>query len=130
MRISPFGIFGARFELNQVADWAMQVTELTHPNLICQQTNALFAMRIAHAIQPGCDRKDLYQHIRQWAIDMTVEPALLDIAGYHRQGCQRAASWLYPPARLGVDRFSECPVSATPCAKPQRKCRRYHHARR
>jgi len=51
---------------------------LTHPNLICQQANALFAMGIAHAIQSGCDRKELYQHIRQWAADMPVEPALLN----------------------------------------------------
>lgn len=56
----------------------MQYAALTHPNLICQQANALFAMGIAHAIQSGCDRKELYQHIRQWAADMPVEPALLD----------------------------------------------------
>lgn len=29
-------------------------------------------------IQSGCERKKLYQHIRQWAADMPVEPALLD----------------------------------------------------
>ncbi len=78
MRISPLGIFGAGFELNQVAEWAMQDAALTHPNLICQQANALFAMGIAHAIHSGCDRKDLYQHIRRWATDIPVEPALLD----------------------------------------------------
>ncbi|ANT65278.1 ADP-ribosylglycohydrolase family protein [Prosthecochloris sp. CIB 2401] len=43
-----------------------------------QPTNALFAMGIAYAIQSGCDGKDLYQHIRQWSLDMPVEPALLD----------------------------------------------------
>lgn len=78
MRISPLGIFGASIELDQVAEWAMKDAALTHPNLICQQANALFAMGIAHAIQSGCDRKDLYQRIRQWAADMPVEPALLD----------------------------------------------------
>jgi len=78
MRISPLGIFGAGFELNQVVEWAMQDAALTHPNLICQQANALFAMGIAHAIQSGCDRKELYHYIRLWAADMPVEPALLD----------------------------------------------------
>lgn len=78
MRISPLGIFGVGFELDQVAEWAMQDAALTHPNKICQQTNALFAMGIAHGIQSGCDRKELYRHIRQWAVDMPVEPALLD----------------------------------------------------
>ncbi|MDX9789030.1 MAG: ADP-ribosylglycohydrolase family protein [Desulfobacterales bacterium] len=38
----------------------------------------LFAMGIAHAIQSGCDRKQLYQHIRKWAVDMPVESALLE----------------------------------------------------
>ncbi len=74
----PLGIFGAGFELDQVAEWAMQDAALTHPNLICQQANSLFAMGIAYAIQSGCDGKDLYQHIRQWSLDMPVEPALLD----------------------------------------------------
>ena len=75
----------------------MRDAALTHPNLICQQANALFAMGIAHAIQSGCDGKELYQHIRQWAADMPVESALLDTidkaaneppAEYvHQQGC-------------------------------------------
>ena len=77
MRISPLRIFGAGFELNQVAEWAMQDAALTHPNQICQLANALFAMGIAHAIQSGYDGKELYQYIRRWAVDMPVEPALL-----------------------------------------------------
>ena len=52
---------------------------LTHPNLICQQANALFAMGIAYAIQSACDLKELYTSTSEWAADMPVEPALLDI---------------------------------------------------
>ncbi len=78
MRISPLGIFGSRFKLSQVAEWAMQDAALTHPHPVCQQANALFSMAIAHAIQSGCDHQTLYRHIRQWAADMTVEPALLE----------------------------------------------------
>ena len=77
MRISPLGIFGARFELHQVAEWAMQDADLTHINPICKQANALFAMGIAHAIQSAADPRELYQHIRQWAVAMPVAPALL-----------------------------------------------------
>lgn len=78
MRISPLGIFGAGFELNHVANWAMQDAALTHPNLICQHANALFTMGISHAIDSGCDRETLYQNIRQWAIELNVDPSLLD----------------------------------------------------
>ncbi len=78
MRISPLGIFGANHDLQRVAEWAKQDAALTHPHPVCLQANALFAMAIAHAIASGCDRKELYQHIRQWAADMSVDPKLLD----------------------------------------------------
>ena len=79
MRISPLGIFGARFELSDVMKWAMQDAELTHPNPICQQANALFAMGIAFTIQSGCDRKELYKHIWQWAFELKFEASLSEI---------------------------------------------------
>ncbi|MDF7806186.1 ADP-ribosylglycohydrolase family protein [Pontiellaceae bacterium B12219] len=78
MRISPLGIFGAGFELDQVAEWAMQDAALTHPNEICQQANALFTVGIAHAIRSGCNRQELYQSIRKRAVNMAVAPALLE----------------------------------------------------
>ena len=79
MRISPLGIFGAGFALKHVAEWAMQDAALTHPNPICQQANALFAMGIAFALQTGCGPHNLYQHLQQWASDMPVDPGLLNI---------------------------------------------------
>jgi ADP-ribosylglycohydrolase len=78
MRISPLGIFGANFELSQVAEWARQDALLTHPNLTCQQANMLFTMGISYAIQSGCSRDELYQSIENWAIDFRVESALLN----------------------------------------------------
>ena len=78
MRISPLGIFGANHPLETVGDWARQDAALTHPNQVCLQANALFTMAIAHAIASGCEAKELFQNIRQWAVDMSVEPALMD----------------------------------------------------
>ena len=78
MRISPLGIFGSRFAMKQVAEWAMQDAKLTHPNKVCQQANALFAMTIAHAIKSGCKRSELYDSIRAWAAELAVESALRD----------------------------------------------------
>lgn len=79
MRISPLGIFGANFELSQVAEWAEQDAALTHPNPICLRANALFAMAVAHAIKSEIDAKELYSSIRQWTVEMDVEPALLNV---------------------------------------------------
>ncbi len=78
MRISPLGIFGARHDLLQVAEWARQDAALTHPHPVCLQVNALFAMAIAQAIRAECDPKDLYRRVAGWAEDMEVEHSLLD----------------------------------------------------
>lgn len=77
MRISPIGIFGARHPLRAVGSWAIQDAALTHPNSVCLQANALFAMAIAHVIASDCGAKDLYQNIKQWAYHMYVAPTLM-----------------------------------------------------
>jgi len=78
MRISPLGIFGAKYNLNQVAEWAQQDALLTHPNIICQEVNMLYTMGIAHSIQSGCTRKEVYLFIRQMALEFQVSHTLLD----------------------------------------------------
>ncbi len=93
MRISPLGIFGTRFKLSQVGEWARQDALLTHPNQICQQTNMLFTMGIAHAINSGCSRNELYQSIRQWAIDFSLESTLLDVISQAAK--ERPADYVY-----------------------------------
>ena len=76
MRISPLGIFGVNFALEQVAEWARQDAAITHIHPVCQQANALFAMAIAHAVSTGCSAVDLYQEIADWAEEMNVESSL------------------------------------------------------
>ncbi|MEZ5590062.1 MAG: ADP-ribosylglycohydrolase family protein [Gammaproteobacteria bacterium] len=77
MRVSPLGIFGARYPLEQVAYWARLDATLTHANPLCQDANALFAMAIAHAIKTEADPQALYRSLLQWAIELAVDPALL-----------------------------------------------------
>jgi ADP-ribosyl-[dinitrogen reductase] hydrolase len=78
MRISPLGIFGAKHDLKQVAEWARQDALLTHPHPVCVQANALFTIAIAQAIQTGCAAAELYSRIVSWAEEMKVEKTLLD----------------------------------------------------
>jgi len=77
MRISPLGIFGANYDLQQVAAWAQQDAALTHPHPVCIQANALFTMAIARAISSGIGCQALFQEIETWAREMKVEDALL-----------------------------------------------------
>jgi len=77
MRISPLGIFGAGYERSQVSGWARRDASLTHPNPVCQQANALYAMAIAHSIRTGAGSQSLYESILAWAAEMEVAPALM-----------------------------------------------------
>ena len=77
MRISPLGIFGSNYDLQQVAEWARQDAALTHPNPVCLQANALFAMAIARAISSAIGPQELFQNIETWAAEMKVEDSLL-----------------------------------------------------
>ena len=78
MRISPLGIFGANYEPEQVAQWARQDAVLTHPNPICLQANALFAMAIARTISTSFGPQELYRQIEPWAREMKADEALLE----------------------------------------------------
>jgi len=79
MRISPLGVFGAKFETETVARWAMQDAELTHPNPVCQQANALMAMAISRAILSGTQPKPLYENIRNWGKELNVDKSLAKV---------------------------------------------------
>lgn len=76
MRISPLGIFGASYGLEQVAEWARQDAAITHIHRVCQEANALFAMAIAYAVRTGCVADDLYREIAVWAEDLGVDDSL------------------------------------------------------
>ena len=78
MRVSPLGVFGANYDLVQVAEWARQDSAITHVHAVCQQANALFAMAVATAVRTGCDAGCLYEQIVAWANDMHADRNLLD----------------------------------------------------
>lgn len=76
MRISPLGIFGARFPEEEVAAWAAADARLTHPHPVCVQATQLFALALARAVRTGSEPVALYQDLRQWAKALEVDPAL------------------------------------------------------
>lgn len=78
MRVSPLGIFGANYDLKQVADWARQDAAITHIHQVCQDTSALFAMAIAHTIRTGCDAQTLYEQIVSWAAEITTRQSIIE----------------------------------------------------
>ena len=79
MRISPLGIFGATCDLEQVARWAQEDAAITHPNEICVQANALFAMAVSCAISSGAGPQELYSRVHGWTQEMRANDDLLRV---------------------------------------------------
>ena len=78
MRVSPLGIFGARFAPEEVARWAERDAAITHPNPVCRQASAVFACAIAYAVRTGCTPDALYESIVDQAKAIPAEPPLLE----------------------------------------------------
>lgn len=82
MRISPLGIFGVNYTLEEVAEWARQDATITHIHPVCQEANALFAMAITLAVGTGCGKGELYSQVVAWAEEMDARTSLKEtIAG-------------------------------------------------
>ncbi len=82
MRISPLGIFGVNYTLEEVAEWARQDAAITHIHPVCQEANALFAMAIAHSVGTGCGASELYLQVVGWTEEMDARTSLKEtIAG-------------------------------------------------
>ncbi len=79
MRVSPLGVFGANHDLEQVAKWAKQDAHFTHPNVVCEQANALYVMAIAHTVRTGIRGPELGKQIVVWAGEANVDDRLMEI---------------------------------------------------
>ena len=77
MRVSPIGIFGVNYPLEQIAEWAVADAAITHPNPVCLQVNALYAMAITTAIRDNPTAQELYKLIQSWANSRNVEKSVL-----------------------------------------------------
>ena len=78
MRVSPLGIFGANHDAAQVADWARQDSRLTHIHKVCQDSSAVFAVSVAHAIRTGCDGAALHRWIIGWSEENGIDDRVVD----------------------------------------------------
>ncbi len=127
MRISPLGIFGANYDLRQVAEWARQDAVVTHPNPVCLQANALFAMAIAHSVSTGCGCQELHRHIEAWAREMDAKVTLRESISRRVQG---SAERLPPSTGMGSNRLSQRAVATSACSELGGRGGGYRHARR
>lgn len=73
MRISPLGIWGWRMPPDELAAYARRDSSLTHPNEVCRDSCAVFAIAVARAISRGESPETLYHFALEWANQNTCE---------------------------------------------------------
>ena len=72
MRLSPLGVFGHAMPPAQLAELARRDARLTHPNPVCQDASALFAVTIARAVSRGGSGQEIYEFAVAWAAESAL----------------------------------------------------------
>jgi ADP-ribosyl-[dinitrogen reductase] hydrolase len=76
MRVSPIGIFGARYERDAVAEWARIDASIAHPHPVCQDASALFACALAYCVAHGPSPFELFRWCVEASDTLDLEPTV------------------------------------------------------
>ncbi len=68
MRIAPLGIWGHRFEDDELARFAQADSQLSHPNQSCCDAVACYTIAIASLIREPGDRQTAVERAERWAL--------------------------------------------------------------
>ncbi len=79
MRVSPLGIWGWRLDPNALADIARADSQLTHPNIVCQEACAVYVVALAHAVATGTRARNVYDFTCRWARAHGRSPEVLAV---------------------------------------------------
>jgi ADP-ribosyl-[dinitrogen reductase] hydrolase len=74
MRVSPLGIFGWRLDPDVLADHARADAALTHPDPVCRDVSALFAVLVAKAVREGPTPEALFAYAVDYAASRRLHP--------------------------------------------------------
>lgn len=98
MRVSPLGILGGGTEEGKAGEWARQDALLTHPNLICQHANAVFARALAFAIRTGSSPKQVHRFALETAnrakSPQSVTEAIINAASKPPDDYSKQMGWV------------------------------------
>ncbi|MDJ0844505.1 ADP-ribosylglycohydrolase family protein [Crocosphaera sp.] len=67
MRITPLGIWGYKFDDEQLGTFAQLDSQLSHPNKSCLQAVACYVIAIASLMRNLGDREQAFARAKQWA---------------------------------------------------------------
>ncbi|MEI8254054.1 MAG: inositol monophosphatase family protein [Deltaproteobacteria bacterium] len=109
MRVSPLGIFGHCLDVSDLATAARADAALTHPNAVCLEASAVYAVTLAFAIRTGPTPHEAWRFACDYAnenkLSVAIRAALHDAetdepadyfthAGYVLVALQSAFYWL------------------------------------
>ncbi len=77
MRLSPLAIFAWSRKPEETAKLAREDAALTHPDPVCRDANAVFAIAVAHAIKTGAEPAAVFEFARDWASKSKCRPDVL-----------------------------------------------------
>ncbi len=78
MRVSPLGVFGHALPAERLGALAREECSITHPNPVCRDASAVFAVAVAHAVRTGASPRAIWQAAFDWARGAGVELAVLE----------------------------------------------------
>ncbi|HET6577554.1 MAG TPA: inositol monophosphatase family protein [Gemmatimonadales bacterium] len=67
MRVSPLGVWGHRLSPAELGALARAESAITHPNAVCADASAAFAVAIAHAVRTGAGAASAHGVALAWA---------------------------------------------------------------
>ncbi len=84
MRVSPLGIAGIRWSEERLVEVARADALLTHPNPVCADANAVWALTLAFAIREGAAPRAVYEFAAARARALNLHPDVQEsIAAAH-----------------------------------------------
>jgi ADP-ribosylglycohydrolase len=95
MRISPLGIFGAGKKMSELAEWAAEDARITHPHPVCVESNRIFTLAIAQAVEYGPTAEQLYD----WTLDWAKRHCHQDIVVQALEDARRTAPRTHGPKK-------------------------------
>jgi ADP-ribosylglycohydrolase/fructose-1,6-bisphosphatase/inositol monophosphatase family enzyme len=82
MRVSPLAVFAHTLPTDLLAPMARADAGLTHPNEVCLDASAVYAVALAHAVRTGATPVEVWRFAVDWAekhhVHQSVLQALLD----------------------------------------------------
>ena len=86
MRISPLALAGEHWDEYDLMECARKDARMTHPNLVCQEANALFVFLLQQCLKAKFHADELYNLVQEKAVLLNVSSLLQNAIDLAKKG--------------------------------------------